>query len=111
MHTLFFDHQDVAKKVADVVKEINALGLEKQKALAEELGIEEEKKEKKAKDIFSSIKVEGKVITGFPPEPSKYPHIGHAKAILVNYEFAKRNKGKFILRFEDTNPELAKDEF
>jgi glutamyl-tRNA synthetase len=53
----------------------------------------------------------GKVITAFPPEPSKFPHIGHAKAALVNYLYAKKYKGKFILRFEDTNPELAKKEY
>jgi len=50
-------------------------------------------------------------VTAFPPEPSKYPHIGHAKSIFLNYELAKKNNGKFILRFEDTNPKLADKEF
>ena len=43
--------------------------------------------------------------------PEKYPHIGHAKALLANYELAKQHNGKFVLRFEDTNPRLVKKEF
>ena len=50
-------------------------------------------------------------LTAFPPEPSKYPHIGHAKAIIVNYELAKRHNGTYYLRFEDTNPKIVEKEF
>jgi glutaminyl-tRNA synthetase len=51
------------------------------------------------------------VHTRFPPEPNAYLHIGHAKAIWINYGIAQDFGGLFNLRFDDTNPTREEQEF
>lgn len=51
------------------------------------------------------------IVTRFPPEPNAYLHIGHARAIITNFELAKAFNGKTNLRFDDTNPAKEDQEF
>ena len=49
--------------------------------------------------------------TRFPPEPNGYLHIGHSKAIFVNFGYAAHHGGKTYLRYDDTNPEAEEQEY
>ncbi len=51
------------------------------------------------------------VITRFPPSPTGHLHLGGARTALFNWLFARRHRGKFILRFEDTDRERSKPEY
>lgn len=53
----------------------------------------------------------GRIHTRFPPEPNGYLHIGHVKAITINFELAKKYGGKTNLRFDDTNPTTEDTEY
>jgi glutaminyl-tRNA synthetase len=51
------------------------------------------------------------VVTRFPPNPNGFAHLGHAFASLLNFGIAKDYNGRFVLRFDDTNPHTDKPEF
>ncbi len=107
--------KEITKDISEIVNSINQLSSEEQEKeikenfpelLAPKEKIEERNGLPELKDA-----VQGKVITRFPPEPNGYPHIGHAKAAIINSEYAKMYGGKFILRMDDTNPEAERMEY
>ena len=56
-------------------------------------------------------KNDGSVVTRFPPEPNGWIHIGHAKAVWVDFGMARHFNGQCHLRMDDTNPSKETDEF
>ena len=66
-------------------------------------------KDKMKNDLEEGVVNE--IVTRFPPEPNAYLHIGHARAIVTNFELAKNFNGYTNLRFDDTNPAKEDAEF
>jgi glutaminyl-tRNA synthetase len=80
-----------------------------------EAGMSDERGSNFIKDIIRADNAagtfDGRVVTRFPPEPNGYLHIGHAKAICVNFGLATEFGGVCHLRFDDTNPVTEDTEF
>lgn len=107
--------KEIIGEISQIVSDINQKSLEEQQKEIEEtfpdlLKPKEKKEEKEGLPPLENA-ILGKVITRFPPEPNGYPHIGHAKAAIINEEYAKMYEGKKILRMDDTNPEAERMEY
>ncbi|MFH1359369.1 MAG: glutamate--tRNA ligase family protein [archaeon] len=100
--------QDIPKiipEIQQIINQVNKLNKEQQEKEFEKLeNIITYRKERQGLPELPNLK-KGKVITRFSPSPSGPLHIGHLLAILPNFLYAEKYKGKFYIRIEDTNPE------
>jgi glutamyl-tRNA synthetase len=94
-----------------VVNEVNNLSQAEQKTIVEEKWPETQKKEKaeeKRLPPLPNADKYAKIVTRFSPNPDCVLHLGSARAILLSHEYSRMYNGKFILRFEDTDPKVKK---
>ncbi len=94
--------RDVIEVIRKVVESVNSLEREEILKLAKKYA-PEEKKEKK-KHALPELPVSGKPVFRIAPNPNGPLHIGHARMVILNDEYAKRYNGELILRFDDTDP-------
>ena len=99
--------KEILPLVREVCDYVSGLSIEKQKELAGE--VEEKKKQELRLPPLEGAE-NGKVVTRFAPNPNSVLHLGSSRAAILSYEYAKIYKGRFILRFEDTDPRLKRSD-
>jgi glutamyl-tRNA synthetase len=103
--------KELSSVISQVVNEVNSLSLTEQKAIVAKNWPETQKKEKTEEKHLPSLPNADKysqIVTRFSPNPDCVLHLGSARAIILSYEYARTYNGKFILRFEDTDPKVKR---
>jgi glutamyl-tRNA synthetase len=104
--------KEVSDLVNAVIREVNGLSLHEQTKVIEEKWPEALVKEKVQEErhlppLPNAPKYQ-RIVTRYSPNPDCVLHLGSARAIVLSHEYARMYKGKFILRFEDTDPKLKR---
>jgi glutamyl-tRNA synthetase len=102
---------EVSALIDEIVEEVNGLSPDEQKRVVDTEWPEafvKEKTEEKRLPPLPNVSNYPQVVTRYAPNPDCVLHLGSARAIVLCYEYAQMYKGKFVLRFEDTDPKLKR---
>jgi len=104
--------RELSGLISELIEEVNSLSIAEQKQIVElkwpeALRKERVEEEKRLPPLPNADKY-AQVVTRFSPNPDCVLHLGSARAIILSHEYARIYKGKFILRFEDTDPKVKK---
>ena len=103
--------KELSVVIGTVVNEVNSLSFSEQKEIVEKNWPETQRKEKAEEKHLPPLPNADKyplIVTRFSPNPDCVLHLGSARAILLSHEYARMYNGKFILRFEDTDPKVKR---
>jgi glutamyl-tRNA synthetase len=104
--------QSLITVIRTIVDEVNAMPQKRQGEILQEKWpetlVETVRAEVKGLTPLPNVERWGRVVTRFSPNPDCVLHLGSARAIILSHDYAKMYKGRFLLRFEDTDPRLKK---
>lgn len=101
---------DLRYRVERVTEEINRLSLAKQQQELERLGGYVETAKRMERKGLPDLERKDRFVVRFAPNPDGALHLGNARPAILNDEYARRYKGRFILRFDDTDPKVKTPE-
>jgi len=103
--------KELSGLISKIVNEVNSLSIEEQRETVEKKwpeALKKEKAEEKRLPPLPNADKYAQVVTRFSPNPDCVLHLGSARAIILSHEYARIYKGKFVLRFEDTDPKAKR---
>jgi glutamyl-tRNA synthetase len=104
--------REVSDLVNEVIREVNGLSLHEQLHIIQEKWpealVKEKVQEERHLPPLANVANYQRIVTRYSPNPDCVLHLGSARAIVLSHEYARMYKGKFMLRFEDTDPKLKR---
>jgi len=103
---------EITPVISEIIREVNELSPNEQRSIIlkkwPEALRKERREERRVLPPLPNVEKYRQVVTRFAPNPDCVLHLGNARAIVLSYEYARMYDGRFILRFEDTDPRLKR---
>jgi len=100
--------QQISSMIDEEVRKINKMPIEKQKEELDQMDYQKEEKKEEKKELPELDVGRNGLVVRFAPNPDGALHLGNARPAIICHEYAKRYKGKFILRFDDLTTRIPR---